>query len=42
MDEDKIENFGMEVSKKCLVFAFAEGLLKFTNHRRFAHAQLKL
>ena len=28
MDEDKIENFGMKISKKGLVFAFAEGLLK--------------
>ena len=43
MDEDKKEIFGMEIVKKGLVFsAIQYTVLKFTYHRCFAHAQLKL
>ena len=43
MDEDKKENFRMKIVKKGLVFAAIQyAVLKYTYHRCFAHAQLKL
>ena len=43
MDEDKKENFRMEIAKKGLVFAVSQyAVLKFTYHRYFAYQQLKL
>ena len=43
MEEDKKENFRMEMVKKGLVFAAMQyAVLKFTDHRCLAHAQLKL
>ena len=43
IDEDRKENFRMEVVKKGLVFAAIRyAILKFTYHWCFAHAQLKL
>ena len=43
MDEDKKENFIMEIVKKGLVFAAIQyAVLKFTYQQCFAHAQLKL
>ena len=43
MDEDKKENFRMEIAKKGLVFAAIQyAVLKFTYDRCLAYAQLKL
>ena len=43
MDEDKKENFRMEIVKKGLVFAAIQyAVLKFTYHQCLAYAQLKL
>ena len=43
MDEDKKENFRIEIVKKSLVVAAVQyAVLKFTYHQFFAHALLKL
>ena len=43
MDEDKKKNFRMKIVKKGLVFAAIHYVvLKYTYHRCFAHAELKL
>ena len=43
MDKNKKEIFRMDIVKKGLVFAVIQyAVLKFTYHRCFAHAQLKL
>ena len=43
MDEDTKENFRMELVEKGLVVAAIQyAVSKFTYHRCFAHAQLKL
>ena len=43
MDEDKEENFWMEIVKKDLIFAAIQyAVMKFSYYSYYAHAQLKL